>query len=57
MRFSREEALRDRVSQRNEVVMLVLVIMLSLPFFQPGMYNDELSSSAQYGTWASPYES
>lgn len=29
--------------------MLVLVIMLSLPFFQPGMYNDELSSSAQYG--------
>ena len=29
--------------------MLVLVIMLSLPFFQPGMYNDDLSSSAQYG--------
>ena len=32
-----------------QVVMLVLVIMLSLPFFQPGMYNDDLSSSAQYG--------
>ena len=29
--------------------MLVLVIMLSLPFFQPGMYNDDLSTSAQYG--------
>eukprot|EP00435_Cladocopium_sp_Y103_P041386 s9_g11.t1 len=49
--MQKESAVSKKLSEMTtrRVVMLVLVIMLSLPFFQPGMYNDDLSSSAQYG--------
>jgi len=46
-----ESAVSKKLSEMTtrRVTMLVLVIMLSLPFFQPTMYNDKLPSSAQYG--------
>lgn len=49
--MQKESAVSKKLSEMTtrRVVMLVLVIMLSLPFFQPGMYNDDLSTSAQYG--------
>lgn len=49
--MQKESAVSKKLSEMTtrRVVMLVLVIMLALPFFQPGMYNDDLSSSAQYG--------
>lgn len=49
--MQQESAVSKKLSEMTtrRVVMLVLIIMLSLPFFQPGMYNEDLPSSAQYG--------
>jgi len=46
-----ESAVSRKLSEMTtrRVIMLVLVIMLSLPFFQPSMYMEELPSSSQYG--------
>mmetsp|Transcript_8001 Transcript_8001/g.18604 ORF Transcript_8001/g.18604 Transcript_8001/m.18604 type:complete len:993 (+) Transcript_8001:82-3060(+) len=50
--MQQESAVSKKLSEMTtrRVVMLVLIIMLSLPFFQPGMYNEDLPSSAQYGS-------
>jgi len=49
--MQQESAVSKKLSEMTtrRVVMLVLIIMLSLPFFQPGMYNEDLPTSAQYG--------
>eukprot|EP00931_Biecheleriopsis_adriatica_P055292 TRINITY_DN32647_c0_g1_i2.p1 TRINITY_DN32647_c0_g1~~TRINITY_DN32647_c0_g1_i2.p1 ORF type:complete len:991 (-),score=185.92 TRINITY_DN32647_c0_g1_i2:95-2998(-) len=46
-----ESAVSKKLSEMTtrRVITLVLVIMLSLPFFQASMYNERLPSSAQYG--------
>jgi len=46
-----ESAVSKKLSEMTtrRVIMLVLSIMLTLPFFQADMYKDFLSTSAQYG--------
>jgi len=48
---AKESAVSKKLSEMTtrRVIMLVLVIMLLLPFFQPSVYTDKLPSSAQYG--------
>jgi len=47
----KESAVSKKLSEMttHRVVMLVLLIMLCLPFFQPAMWKDKMPSSAQYG--------
>jgi len=47
----KESAVSKKLSEMTtrRVIMLVLTIMLTLPFFQADMYKDKLNTSAQYG--------
>jgi len=49
--LDKESAVSKKLSEMTtrRVIMLVLIIMLALPLFQPTMYGDRLPSSAQYG--------
>eukprot|EP00418_Pyrodinium_bahamense_P043284 CAMPEP_0179199838 /NCGR_PEP_ID=MMETSP0796-20121207/99431_1 /TAXON_ID=73915 /ORGANISM="Pyrodinium bahamense, Strain pbaha01" /LENGTH=919 /DNA_ID=CAMNT_0020904351 /DNA_START=1 /DNA_END=2760 /DNA_ORIENTATION=- len=49
--LEKESAVSKKLSEMTtrRVIMLVLVIMLSLPVFQPSLYTEKLPSSAQYG--------
>mmetsp|Transcript_91581 Transcript_91581/g.144750 ORF Transcript_91581/g.144750 Transcript_91581/m.144750 type:complete len:956 (-) Transcript_91581:109-2976(-) len=47
----KESAVSKKLSEMTtrRVIVLVLIIMLALPFFNPEMYMSDLPSSAQYG--------
>lgn len=47
----KESAVSKKLSEMTtrRVIMLVLLIMLALPFFQPTLWKDKMPSSAQYG--------
>ncbi|CAE8602744.1 unnamed protein product, partial [Polarella glacialis] len=49
--LEKESAVSKKLQEMTtrRVIILVLVIMLSLPFFQPTMWSDRMPSSGQYG--------
>eukprot|EP00446_Apocalathium_sp_SHHI-4_P031791 CAMPEP_0177246774 /NCGR_PEP_ID=MMETSP0367-20130122/51196_1 /TAXON_ID=447022 ORGANISM="Scrippsiella hangoei-like, Strain SHHI-4" /NCGR_SAMPLE_ID=MMETSP0367 /ASSEMBLY_ACC=CAM_ASM_000362 /LENGTH=948 /DNA_ID=CAMNT_0018698831 /DNA_START=55 /DNA_END=2901 /DNA_ORIENTATION=- len=49
--IEKESAVSKKLSEMTtrRVIVLVLVIMLALPFFQPTMWKDKMPTSAEYG--------